>query len=108
MWDGQSWLQAATYVRHFRGRGRLSDYGIRFVWSFWPFEAESAFDVWDRLCQEFTCRLAHYHKVHCKDKELSRRGLIGLGQRIAVCSRESARIAGHGPALPGVARPPAG
>jgi hypothetical protein len=38
-WGSQSWLPAATVIRthlcgYFFGRGRLSDYGIRFVWKY--------------------------------------------------------------------------
>jgi len=50
----------------------------------WPFEAESAFDVRDLPCQELIRRLADYHKVYGREKELSALTAVWpVGRRMA-------------------------
>jgi len=77
--------QARPLVRYFY-RGRLSDFGTGFVWKYGLLRpkarsmygtAHAGFDPW----------LAHYHKVHCKGKELS--ALIAVCRGKADCLRDA-------------------
>jgi hypothetical protein len=50
---GRLWANVPCWRARLCGRGRLSDYGIRFVWYAGLLGPNSAFDVWGRTFQGF-------------------------------------------------------
>ena len=64
-------LPAPDLCGYFFGRGRLSDYGIRFVWYSGLLGTKARPMYGTAHPEGFTRRSTNYHKVDCKDKELS-------------------------------------